>query len=317
MPPKLDPSREYDDKQVNRWSRLLQRQWCRAKWHFVGVLLWLVQRPQLRCWPTPHPGTTTWQEYQTQPGEPLVSPSLFADLVTLRSKMGLKLAFLGVNCVEKAMKIAMPGKGVLQKAKAAAAMEGATPIDLNNPRASFQSLGVGPKGGMPKTKAELVRLATALTIATDGTVSELTTRCREAMNEFNAIMATQTARKVEPSGIGSQPADAVNPRLCQTANSVRKHLNWPTDRKWVEIREKAKLEAQALQQPPTGVSSSSAPSVATELGYHEQLRQAMLESQRQSGPPGVNLFQSPAVSETDFFLLDDDAIMAMDQTGPQ
>jgi len=34
-------------------------------------------------------------------------------------------------------------------------------------------------------------------------------------------------------------------------------------------------------------------------------------------PPVANLFQSPAVSETDFFLLDDDAVMAMDQTGPQ
>ena len=72
------------------------------------------------------------------------------------------------------------------------------PTEEDEDRAAFMSLGVGPRGGLPSTKAQLQKLASALTISTDGTVGELKTRCREAMKPWCGIFIAKTAATPQP-----------------------------------------------------------------------------------------------------------------------
>ena len=106
----------------------------------------------------------------------------------LRNKMGTQLAFLGTS-IAMAIAIATPAKNLLSKVKTRIATDEVGKIDFSNVRDSLVTLGIGPRGGMPSSKLELLKVATCLGLETSGTVSELKTRCKEGYSEFQAMMA--------------------------------------------------------------------------------------------------------------------------------
>jgi len=269
-------------KTLAKWSRMFQRLAAKARWHFFGILLWLVQRPQLRCFPTPWPSTSNPAAYHLQPGHPTASPQVFAELIRLRDRMGTSLAFLGTS-VAVAIEITKPVKHVLEKAKLAAAIEDAKGIDLSNPRKSAQSLGIGPRGGMPSTKAELMKVAAALHLSTEGTLAELKTRCREGYAEWQTIMAGQAR---SPPGAPS------------SSSSLQDSL--PHKSPPMGVMPKSQLPPK---QPPPGTSGLGFPTWGPPPpGMRQQVDVVV------TNVPGTPTEQS-ALSEEDYYLMSPDELM--------
>ena len=147
--------------------RCLLRLWAKARWHWYGVLLWLVQRPFLRGLPLPYPGLTTCAQYVERQlrsrhvgVQAWISEACFKDLVTLRGRMGTKLAFLGCAAMEAAMQIAVRPSGAARQIQMAAAA--AASAAVSGWSGSGRHPLVGKRGGLPSSKSELIILATDL-----------------------------------------------------------------------------------------------------------------------------------------------------------
>lgn len=138
-----------------------------------------------------------------------MSSRLLSELIMLRNKMGTQLAFLGTS-IAMAIAIATPAKNLLTKVKTRIATDEVGKIDFSNVRTSLITLGIGPRGGMPSSKLELIKVAQCLGLETSGTVSELKTRCKEGYAEFSALMAENSmspaaaAAKSQNPPFGSQ-----------------------------------------------------------------------------------------------------------------
>ena len=135
-----------------RWWRFVARLYARSVWHWRGLLLWLVQRPALRSFVLPLPGVTTEQEYHDRQKR-RVGAVILSDLIYLRDRMGLATAFLENDVVMQAIRMFKHKKANYRdelrlKAARQAQAAGLAP-----------SVGVGSRGGLPRTKGELMLLA--------------------------------------------------------------------------------------------------------------------------------------------------------------
>ena len=196
---------------------MLARLAARSVWHWQGLLLWLLQRPRLRGYPLPWPGSETMEQYLKQPrtrpsrsGTSILTHGVFAELMELRNKMGFGEAFLEDERVTLALQIARSKPGTLLRAKAAArqeslsaAKEKAAEGRLNFNPAAAQLLG--PKGGLPRRKTDLVKLASTFGLATDGlTVEQLKITLRPLV--ASGAPMPQSGTSVTGGGNVSQPS---------------------------------------------------------------------------------------------------------------
>ena len=170
--------------QAGRWRRMLLKLNERMLWAARGVLLWAVQKPFLRFLPFPYPSTSStdkWLEQarkQASAGviskrhyELAVSKKLFTmtnlgECIHLRSRLGLKLAFCEDPMVEGMMQ-AIPMKGMANKIRKAAQAEAvaqAKQLASDNKREAEARMLIGPKGGLPPLRGDLVRLAALLQV---------------------------------------------------------------------------------------------------------------------------------------------------------
>ena len=272
-------SRTESTKTERAWARLARVLVVRRVWHWFGVLLWLVRRPHLRCWPTPWPASKTVSEYQKQPGRPEVASTLFLELIQLRNKMGFQLAFLGVDRVMEAIRISRK-PGQLMEARKQAVADRSGKLDLANPRASLQTLGIGPRGGLPKTKAEIQVILQHMELSTEGTLEQLRTRARDGLNELFAYRAERSAR---PMGQSDRP-------------SVFGAETTPTG---------------------PGAASGSSPASAspaaptTETGNCQDRAAAILSEMRQNPELSRHMLNSLPLSETDYFNIGVDELMGI------
>ncbi|CAE7206232.1 unnamed protein product [Symbiodinium natans] len=186
--------------------RLLERN----VWHFAGLLLWLLQRPLLRYVPLPYSNIRSPSAWKEQAEAMVRSGALprrhfraaalenkFEDLGLLkdagylRDRMGVNLAFVEDPMLD-GMLAARHTKGVraaihsqlVDKLKAEAIAKKTKAEQLTAARALL-----GPKGGLPTLKQDLIRLAALLHVEVNDndTVEKLKTKLRPTLDALRGI----------------------------------------------------------------------------------------------------------------------------------
>jgi hypothetical protein len=102
QPHKMLPSQHPASPSQLRWSRMLVRLLLRKRWHYQGLLVWLIQRPFLRFLPTLLPMVSTAVDMVKRRTWPKLWLSRVQHLftvvhlnaITLRSRMGLLESFM-------------------------------------------------------------------------------------------------------------------------------------------------------------------------------------------------------------------------------
>lgn len=187
-------------RNTQRWLRFCCRLEARSLWHWGGLRLWLIQRPGLRKYPLPWPGTSTERAYEEQTGIKL-SAIILNDLVYLRDKLGLRLAFLENEQVSAALAMfRKKKKGERDMLRMRAAKQAQAFAGGLRP-----STGPGSRGGLPKTKGELMVLAELMGIDFTGkTVPQL----KEAIKLQQQLGTRPSAAKSSTSPQRASPPPA-------------------------------------------------------------------------------------------------------------
>ena len=145
-------------------------------------MLWLVQRPFLRYMPAPLPVVTTSEEWKAQlkdmvkrhawPKRWQPKAMEYMSLVhlneakVLRQRMGLEEAFMEDEAVMFGIKaLKKPTRARQQAALVQATHQAIAELDGRKEDLARELLG--PRGGMPRTKADLVKLAVLLNVVVD------------------------------------------------------------------------------------------------------------------------------------------------------
>lgn len=220
-----------------RWARMWLRLTSRAAWHVHGMLLWLLQRPQLRFLPVPYPSVITIDQWLLQSEQMGSNPHLqhrswprrwtqkaresgsftMANMIELngfRSRQGLKQTFLE-DPLLMGMMAARQVKGAAAAMRKAALQEAQAQAKKTEERGqkteAIRQL-IGPKGGLPTLKADLLRLAALLhiTVSEKATVEDLKALCRPLVNELKADPPKRSSGS-SSSGMVAEPK-AVEPK---------------------------------------------------------------------------------------------------------
>ena len=120
---------------------MVVRMMLRKRWHFQGLLLWLVQRPFLR--------RRTWPKLWLSRVQHLFTAVHLKDAVTLRSRMGLLDSFMedeavtfGLKAVRKRSRARQQAALVEETHRAVAALDGQ--------REELARALIRPRGGLPQ-----------------------------------------------------------------------------------------------------------------------------------------------------------------------
>lgn len=233
------------------WCRL----WTRLLWHHHGILLWLVQRPELRFLPFPYPSVRSCSDWAKQiesmaldklaPQRHLkvalrkLTLSRLGDCLHLRDRVGFRMAFL-----EDVRLTAMVGasRGFQGQRQA---VHKALQEEIKNDAKAKVALGqqvplvkelLGPRGGLPSLKTDLLKLATLLKINTEE--KETVASLKEKITPMVAVLmaeqgesrsragrlavANQSKAKSSPSKPSSlAKATAPPPRLVEAEEDYR------------------------------------------------------------------------------------------------
>ena len=166
------------------WGRMVLRMIVRAKWHWQGLLWWLVRHPELRGLRFPYLATDTVSGYAAQNGGTEISAATLEILIEFRTKMGFSEAFREDEQLSWALSVTTEKTGIMghveqrprEEKSTAAASTGAT----TEPTASHRLLG--PRGGLPRSKEALQELARSLSLNETGkTVDQLQALIRQRL----------------------------------------------------------------------------------------------------------------------------------------
>ena len=166
------------------WGRMVLRMIVRAKWHWQGLLWWLVRHPELRGLRFPYLATDTVSGYAAQNGGTEISAATLEILIEFRNKMGFSEAFREDEQLSWALSVTTEKTGIMghveqrprEEKSTAAASTGAT----TEPTASHRLLG--PRGGLPRSKEALQELARSLSLNETGkTVDQLQALIRQRL----------------------------------------------------------------------------------------------------------------------------------------
>lgn len=194
------------DRAPVRWGRMLVRLLARNRWHWQGILLWMIQRPYLRGLPPPLPSVSTPAEWEHQTAEMCKRRSwprkwahslmrqgekftLFhlKDSMHLRDRMGLELSFMEDDAI--LFGIQALKKKPRRKMQEALVMETQRLLQLNDADRTMQLRSLlGPRGGLPRLKDELVKTATLLNtkVEPNETVEQLRRRLQPIVKDLMA-----------------------------------------------------------------------------------------------------------------------------------
>ncbi|CAK9100569.1 Alpha-galactosidase (Melibiase) [Durusdinium trenchii] len=172
---------------ISRWRRMLLRLRERFLWAVKGVLLWALPRPYLRYLPLPYPSSGTpdlWlRQGQQQVADGHASKRhldmaytmdrfVYKNLVECmhwRDRLGMMTAFCE-DPVLTGMIHAKAAKGLRKKVRDAALEEAKKEAlqaeQAGNKEELARSL-IGPRGGLPPLRGDLIRLAVLLNVKVD------------------------------------------------------------------------------------------------------------------------------------------------------
>ena len=187
-----------------------------------------------------------WAHHVFSGGKKVSAQTLLL-LVELRNKMGLAGSFMENDLVTQALQIAKSKTGLLSRMRQTARQEQRKEVELKAPL--FKEAGynvtaaqlLGPRGGLPKSKEDLSRLAIAYGIRPEGkTADQLKTLIRPCV-------ATGARLREEPL---EAPADTGDPSGTASCSSA-------TDLSAIEAAVRRGIEAVAGQAPPEFVRAAT------------------------------------------------------------
>ena len=176
----MEGSRPSSQPVILRWSRLFNRLRDRRQWHDHGIWFWLLQRPGIRFLPCPYPNVKScgdwavqvesmkaqkvWPKAHLDRALKLMTPSGLAECLFLRDRVGFHMAYLEDPMVGSILLIKhMKGQkaAIQREALKQTKMEAQRVAQTQEKEEAIRSL-VGPRGGLPTLKKDLVSLATLL-----------------------------------------------------------------------------------------------------------------------------------------------------------
>ncbi|CAE7234040.1 pol [Symbiodinium sp. CCMP2456] len=199
MDPRAPQALDPDLRVGGRWRRMVLRALVRFDWSREGVRLWCVKHPELRWLPFPYPSVSSVEQWKLQVdgmvasacfprrwvGRGLFNSTTLASMTWLRSRVGLKFAFLE-DPVLSGMLAAKNMPGRMTRIKNAALKEEAATLAKEADRLQVARALVGPKGGMPTLKGDLVKLAALLhtPVGDKDTIKDIRNKLRPIVNDL-------------------------------------------------------------------------------------------------------------------------------------
>lgn len=211
---------------AGRWRRFVLRMRCRAEWHLRGLLLSLLQLPQIRFAPLPYPRVSDALGWENQVEEMMANKSLarkhgvkamrgkvlssanLQHCISLRNRMGLELAFLEDPLLQGIL-AAKTTKGMAARIRAQALEDLKQEAKKNKAEGKQQEAVrqlIGPRGGLPVLKTDLVKLACLVNVEVgqDDTVEKLRAKVKPLVD----AIALKPAPKSAPAKAKAVPSSA-------------------------------------------------------------------------------------------------------------
>lgn len=197
-----------DGKATGTWRRMVVRLRVRLLWHVQGIALWLCRRPWLRYLPLPYPSISLGRQWQLQAQQMVTNGALpqkhfqkalhaeaftasnLKDCMWLRDRLGWKLAFTE-DPMLLGMLAAKSSKGmasrIRQEAIAESKIAAKKAVEAGKQLEAVRSL-IGPKGGLPALKADLLKLAALVEVQVHDkiTVEELKQKIKPVVQDIVA-----------------------------------------------------------------------------------------------------------------------------------
>ena len=163
-----------------RWQRLMNRMVQRRAWHDNGILLWVLQRPSLRFLPCPYPNVSNCKDWALQvesmqnqkiwPAAHLrralrkMDASALSECLWLRDRLGFRMAFLEDPMIGNILLLQgfRGQKSAIHREAMKHAKEIAEKQRKSGKEMEYVKELIGPRGGLPTLKKDLVALATLL-----------------------------------------------------------------------------------------------------------------------------------------------------------
>ena len=271
-----------------RWKRMIGRLLERKRWHWIGVKLWLLQRPHLRYLPLPLPMVATLDEWTKQTNDQVnrrtwprswrqralnkMSMLHLRDCQTLRSRMGLELGFMEDEAVMFGLKMLKRPRRARQQGALVAETQLAL-RDLDGRREELAKELLGPRGGMPRNKGELIKLACLchVEVGDKDTVDMLREKLRptvEMLMNKNKVPSMSGSLQPKPKPTAAPPTLPVSQEVLQDRGRGRGHLltgQWPETMQ-VPYGWTTEMMDQQDRQQDQSVSPVSAMSINTAWG---------------------------------------------------
>ena len=297
---------------TQRWRRMTLRLRERFQWAAKGVVLWLVQRPSLRWLPLPYPSVATpeaWLEQAQKQVKDKVQSfrhvdkawrqwkfnlKNLGDCAYLRQRLGLRVSFIEDPLVE-GMVMGMAAKGLntkIRKAVQEEAQAQAKKLSSDAKREEEARTLIGPRGGLPSLRSDLLRLAALLHVPIED--SDTVEKLKEKVKPMIAILKEKspplTAVKSAAKNKGARPKSSPKESSATSMSSEHRPLSALQEemRKMATQMQKLQKQIEERQDPQvldltmTDVKEEEDPWDNISEGEKEAIHQSLNDAYAQS-----------------------------------
>ena len=270
-----------------KWTRMVVRAAARQIWHAFGQLLWLVRRPSTRYLPYPYPTVGNISAWNLQAQSMVASGALsrrhyrqalhnkaftvgnLQDCCHLRDRMGVKHAFLE-DPISVGMMAARASKGMSSQIKRQAALEAKREAQMmtdGHQRDLAVRELVGPRGGLPSLKKDLMKLASLVNVEFDEktTVDQLKARIKPVIGDMKGMLSSPQRSSKTSGSSSAEHFEVGTPK--RTQGALPAGFSTPT--------RTAPVEALAPSSPMI-IGGVSAEQVEAMMANQEERFQTML-----------------------------------------
>ncbi|CAE7780296.1 tenm3, partial [Symbiodinium necroappetens] len=260
---------DFLDKVLGQWRRMILRVVTRWNWAKDGLRLALVKRPDLRFLPFPWPSVSSVAQWRAQAATMVAngsfphrwvetatwSASTLSAMTWFRGRFGIRFAFLEDPLLQGMLAVTS-SKGRASRVRASMLKEAQEEAAKEADRMEAARSLIGPRGGLPTLKADLLRLAALLHVD----VSE-----KDKVEDLKAKVKPMV-ELIKGSGSSTKAAAATSGAGSSTFSSSPSPLASKTF-----PRSSARLTS-ATAAPTSGPMASTAPMVTLAAGNIENHR---------------------------------------------